>query len=125
MIRFNSRGHEVVSSIPHEPSVRLNQAPRDTIEDRIRRMVMHRQMEENDAIRDEADLMEDLQDFSDDEFDANLFGDSRYEVADDVPDAFSAKDYRASKKAKKTDEIKDDSPKPGSSAPEPSGLAGE
>lgn len=119
MIEFSSRGHEIVSSIPFEPGVRLGELPRETLAQKIQRMLYARQMDEQDTIRDEADMMEDLNDFSDDEADQNLLGPSAYEIGDDVPDAFSASAYRESKKKK-------DSPNGGSSGePEPSSVAGE
>lgn len=119
MIQFSSRGHEIVSSVPFEPGVRLGELPRETLAQKIQRMLYARQMDEQDTIKDEADFMEDLNDFSDDASDENLLGFSPYEVADDVPDAFSASDYRKSKK-------KQDSPNDGSSGePEPSSVAGE
>lgn len=119
MIKFSSRGHEIVSSVPFEPGVRLGQPPRESLADKIRRMVYHEQMDAQDTIKDEADMMEDLQDFSDDEADQNLLGPSSYEVPDDVPDGFSASAYREAKKKK-------DSPKAGSSGdPESSSVAGE
>lgn len=93
MIRFNSRGHEIVDSTPFEPSVYLNRPPRETLADQIRRMVMLERMDANDQIVDEADMMEDLNDFSDDTSDENLF-ESSYEVADDVADGFSAEAFR-------------------------------
>nr|CAI9750484.1 hypothetical protein PTVJELPE_PTVJELPE_CDS_0006 [Cressdnaviricota sp.] len=119
MVKLSSRGHEIVSSTPFEPGVRLGQPPRESLADKIRRMLYHQQMDAEDTIKDEADMMEDLNDFSDDEADQNLLGPSSYEVADDVPDAFSASAYRESKKKK-------DSPNAGSSGePEPSSVAGE
>lgn len=118
MIKFTSRGHEIVSSEPVELSVRLNQPPRDTIEDRIRRMVMRERMDDADTIRDEADMMEDLYDFGQDELDTDLLGPSSYEVPEDVPDAFSAEAYREAKKKK-------DSPKPADSGTDSAVLAGE
>lgn len=98
MIEFTSRGHEIVDSTPVELSVGLGMPPRETIADKLRRMLYHEQMSVADTIQDEADLMEDLNDFSDDEGDANLLGSSSYEVPDDVPDAFSAAEYRENKK---------------------------
>lgn len=118
MIKFTSRGYEIVSSVPFEPGVRLGQPPRETLAQKIQRMVYARQMDEQDTIKDEADMMEDLNDFSDDEADQNLFGPSAYEISDDVPDAFSASAYREAKKKK-------NSPKPEDSVTESSGLAGE
>lgn len=119
MINFTSRGHEIVSSIPVELSVGCGQPPRETIADKLRRMLYHEKMYEEDTIQDEADLMEDLNDFSDDEGDVNLLGPSGYEIPDDVPDAFSATDYREKKK-------KENSPKgTGSGDPEPAPVAGE
>lgn len=119
MATLNSRGHEVVSSVPFEPAVRLGRPPRETLEDRLRRMVMIRTMQENDAIKDEADYLEDLNDFSDDPADPNLIEPSRYEVPDDVSDHFSAAEYRDEQAQKKN------SPKPEDSGTESSGLAGE
>lgn len=100
VVAFDSRGHEIVDSVPFEPSVRLGQKPRETIEDQLRRMIMRRDMERADMIKDEADLMEDLNDFSDDPGDENLFGDSRYELSDEVPDSFSADEYRKAQASK-------------------------
>lgn len=100
MIRFNARGHEIVDSTPFEPSVYLNRPPRETLADQIRRMVMLERMDANDTIVDEADMMEDLNDFSDDTSDENLF-ESSYEVADDVADGFSAEAFRQEQKEQK------------------------
>lgn len=100
MIDFTSRGHEIVSSVPVEPNVRLGQPPRETLAQKIQRMLYARQMDEQDTIKDEADMMEDLNDFSDDTSDADLLGDSKYEIADDVPDGFSASAYREARKNK-------------------------
>lgn len=100
MIRFNARGHEIVDSTPFEPSVYLNRPPRETLADQIRRMVMLERMDANDQIVDEADMMEDLNDFSDDTSDENLF-ESSYEVADDVADGFSAETFRQEQKEQK------------------------
>lgn len=118
MARLDSRGHEVVSSVPFEPGVRLGRPPRESLDQQIRRMVMLQQMEKEDAIKDEADLMEDLNDFSDPSISDDLLGPSRYEVPEDVPDAFSAESFRAQQKEK-------DSPKPADSSSESVALAGE
>lgn len=124
IVSFDSRGREIVDSTPFELSTNLGRPPRETIEDKIRRMVMQQQMNQNDTIRDEADLMEDLNDFSDDDSDQNLISDNTpYTVSDDVPDTFSASEYRASKTAQKKTT---DSPNTGSSAPsDTAGVAGE
>jgi hypothetical protein len=119
MAKLNSRGHEVVSSVPFEPSVRLGRPPRETLDQQIRRMVMLQQMEKEDVIKDEADLMEDLNDFSDPSISDDLLGPSQYEVPEDVPDTFSAESFRAQQKEKK------DSPKPADSSSESVALAGE
>lgn len=116
MAKLNSRGHEVVSSTPFEPSVYLNRAPRESLLEQIQRMVQREQMAQADVIRDEADLMEDQLDFED-TYDADgLIMPSPYEVADEVPDGFSAAEYRN----KKTD-----SPKGPDSGTESEPLAGE
>ena len=93
MIRFNARGHEIVDSTPFEPSVYLNRPPRETLSDQIRRMMMLERMEANDQIVDEAGMMEDLNDFSDDTSDENLFT-GGYEMSEDIPDGFSAAEFR-------------------------------
>lgn len=116
MAKLNSRGHEVVSSTPFEPSVYLNRAPRESLLEQIQRMVQREQMAQADVIRDEADLMEDQLDFED-TYDADgLIMPSPYEVADEVPDGFSAAEYRN----KKTD-----SPNVPGSDLEPAHVAGE
>lgn len=118
MAKLDSRGHEVVSSMPFEPSVYLNRAPRESLLEQIQRMVQREQMAQADVIRDEADLMEDQLDF-DDKYDADgLIMPSPYEVADEVSDGFSAAEYRQ-------EQSKKNSPKPEDSGTESSGLAGE
>lgn len=119
MAKLNSRGHEVVSSVPFEPGVRLGRPPRESLDQQIRRMVMLQQMEKEDTIKDEADLMEDLNDFSDPSISDDLLGPSQYEVPEDVPDSFSAESFRAQKKEEKN------SPKPADSSSESVALAGE
>lgn len=118
MATLDSRGHEVVSSVPFEPGVRLGKPPRETLEQQIRRMLMIQKMEAEDAIKDEADFMEDLNDFSDPSISDDILMPSPYEVPEDVPDAFSASSYRE-------EQAKKNSPKPADSGTESAVLAGE
>ena len=107
MVTFNARGHEIVDSTPFEPSVYLNRPPRETLADQIRRMLMLERMDRNDQIVDEADMMEDLNDFSDDTSDQNLF-EGGYEMSEDIPDGFSASEFRE-QQAKQNSVSKEDS----------------
>lgn len=117
MAKLDSRGHEVVSPVPFEPSVYLNRVPRESLLEQIQRMVRREEMAKADTIRDEADLMEDQLDFED-TYDADgLIMPSPYEVADEVPDGFSAEEFRKNKKT--------DSPKGPDSGTESAPLAGE
>lgn len=118
MIRFNSRGAEIVSGIPYEPSARLGRPPKESLLQQIQRMVLRDKAEAENVIKDEADLMEDQLDFEDNYDSEGLLTPSPYEVADDVPDGFSAMTYRQEQAAK-------NSPNGGSSEPEPSSVAGE
>lgn len=118
-VTFNSRGAEIVDPVPYEPSVRLGQPPRETLLHQIQRMVLRQKAEAENEIRDEADMMEDQLDFEDTTDSEGLLIPSPYEVADGVPDGFSADAYRQEQAAKK------DSPKPEDSGTESSGLAGE
>jgi hypothetical protein len=115
---FDSRGAEIVDPVPYEPSVRLGRPPRESLLEQMQRMIMRQKMDEQDTIRDEADMMEDQLDFEDTFDNDGLITPSPYEVSDDVPDGFSAETYRQDQKTK-------NSPKPEDSGTESSGLAGE
>lgn len=95
MTTLNSRGHEVVSSIPFEPATMLGREPRLSLADQIRRMIRLEQMAHDDEIKDEADMAEDMSDFSDDSSPDGLLGPSPYEVDDATPDGVSASEIRA------------------------------
>ena len=117
-VTFDSRGAEIVDPVPYEPSVRLGRPPRESLLEQMQRMIMRQRMDEQDTIRDEADMMEDQLDFED-TFDSDgLITPSPYEVSDDVPDGFSAENYRQEQKIK-------NSPNGTGSAPEPAPVAGE
>jgi hypothetical protein len=62
---FDSRGAEIVDPVPYEPSVRLGRPPRESLLEQMQRMIMRQKMDEQDTIRDEADMMEDQLDFED------------------------------------------------------------
>lgn len=118
-VTFNERGAEIVDSTPFEPSATLGRLPKESLLSQIQRMVMRERAEAENLIKDEADMMEDQMDFEDNFDSEGLLTPSVYEVADDVPDGFSAAAYREEQAAKKN------SPKPEDSGTESSGLAGE
>lgn len=95
---LNIRGHEVLDTTPIEiPLANMKRTP--SIFERMQAIIMQQQKDAEDAIRDEADLAEDLNDFSYED-ESSLFTDeTQYTVADDVPDYVSAKEIRAKAKA--------------------------
>lgn len=99
MTMLNSRGHEVVSSVPFEAATMLGREPRLSLAEQIRLMIRREQVAETDQIRDEADLYEDQADFADESGPDGLLGPSPYEVSDDVPDGVSAAQIREAQKA--------------------------
>lgn len=118
-VTFNERGAEIVDSTPFEPSATLGRPPKEPLLAQIQRMVMRERAEAENLIKDEADMMEDQLDFEDNYDPEGLLIPSPYDVADSVADGFSAETYRQEQAAKKN------SPKGGSSDPEPSPVAGE
>lgn len=96
---LNIRGHEVLDTTPIEiPLANMKRTP--SIFERMQAIIMQQQKDAEDAIRDEADMMEDLNDFSYED-ESSLFTDeTQYTVADDVPDYVSAKEIREKAKAK-------------------------
>lgn len=95
---LNIRGHEVLDTTPIEiPLANMKRTP--SIFERMQAIIMQQQKDAEDAIRDEADLAEDLNDFSYED-ESSLFTDeTQYTVADDVPDYVSAKEIREKAKA--------------------------
>lgn len=95
---LNIRGHEVLDTTPIEiPLANMKRTP--SIFERMQAIIMQQQKDAEDAIRDEADLAEDLNDFSYED-ESSLFTDNtQYTVADDVPDYVSAKEIREKAKA--------------------------
>lgn len=94
-------GREVVDPRPFELGVRLGQKPKETLEQRLLRMLQAQRMDEDEVIRDVADALEDAQDFEEED-DPYFFPETtRYTVPDDVPDGFSASEYRKAQAEKK------------------------
>lgn len=95
---LNIRGHEVLDTTPIEiPLSNMKRTP--SIFERMQAIIMQQQKDAEDAIRDEADLAEDLNDFSYED-ESSLFTDeTQYTVADDIPDYVSAKEIREKAKA--------------------------
>ena len=93
---LNSRGHEVLDQTPIEiPLADMKRTP--TIFERMQAMILQAKKDAEEVIQDEADLAEDLNDFSY-ENEADLFtGDSPYIVPDEVPDRVSAQEIREQK----------------------------
>lgn len=95
---LNIRGHEVLDTTPIEiPLVNMKRTP--SIFERMQAMIMQQQKDAEDAIRDEADIMEDLNDFSYEDESSLFTEDTKYTVLDDVPDYVSAKEIREKAKA--------------------------
>lgn len=96
---LNIRGHEVLDTTPIEiPLVNMRRTP--SIFERMQMFIMQQQKDADDTIRDEADMMEDLNDFSY-ENESSLFTEkTKYTVPDDVSDYVSAKELREKAKAK-------------------------
>lgn len=95
---LNIRGHEVLDTTPIEiPLANMKRTP--SIFERMQAIIMQQQKDAEDAIRDEADLAEDLNDFSY-ENESDLFiENTQYTVPDDVSDYVSAKEIREKAKA--------------------------
>lgn len=100
---LDMRGREVLDNTPIEiPLVNMKRTP--SIFERMRAIILQQQKDAEDVIVDEADLAEDLNDFSY-ENESDLFTENtQYTVPDDVPDYVSAKEIR--EKAKVKDEQK-------------------
>lgn len=96
---LNIRGHEVLDTTPIEiPLANMKRTP--SIFERMQAIIMQQQKDAEDAIRDEADMMEDLNDFSYEDESALFTEDTKYTVPDDVSDYVSAKELREKAKAK-------------------------
>ena len=96
---LNIRGHEVLDITPIEiPLANIKRTP--SIFERMQMLIMQQQKDAEDAIRDEADMMEDLNDFSYEDESSLFTEDTKYTVPDDVSDYVSAKELREKAKAK-------------------------
>ncbi len=96
---LNIRGHEILDTTPIEiPLANMKRTP--SIFERMQAIIMQQQKDAEDAIRDEADMMEDLNDFSYEDESSLFTEDTKYTVSDDVPDYVSAKELREKAKAK-------------------------
>nr|DAV66439.1 MAG TPA: hypothetical protein [Microviridae sp.] len=112
MATLNARGHEVLDQTPVEiPLAKLKrQGP--SMFDRMMAQLFALRKEEEEELKDEADLMEELNDFSYEEKNPDLPGSGGYEIDENIPDFVSADMIREeAKKAKEKDE--------GSSNPDP------
>ena len=95
---LNIRGHEVLDTTPIEiPLANIKRTP--SIFERMQMLIMQQQKDAEDVVRDEADMMEDLNDFSYEDESSLFTDDTKYTVPDDVPDYVSAKEIREKAKA--------------------------
>lgn len=96
---LDMRGREVLDNTPIEiPLANMKRTP--SIFERMRAIILQQQKDAEDVIVDEADLAEDLNDFSY-ENESDLFTENtQYTVPDDVSDYVSAKEIREKAKAK-------------------------
>lgn len=103
---LDMRGREVLDNTPVEiPLANMKRTP--SIFERMQAIIMQQQKDAEDAIRDEADLAEDLNDFSYED-ESSLFTDeTQYTVADDVPDYVSAKEIREKAKEKAEQKVQE------------------
>jgi len=106
MGNLNARGHEVLDTTPIEiPLAGLKRTP--TIFERMQAIILQQKKDAEDQIVDEADLAEDLNDFSY-ENESDLFtDDTRYTVPDDVPDRVSAVELREQAKSKNKEKVEE------------------
>lgn len=95
---LDMRGREVLDNTPIEiPLANMKRTP--SIFERMRAIILQQQKDAEDVIVDEADLAEDLNDFSY-ENESDLFTENtQYTVPDDVSDYVSAKEIREKAKA--------------------------
>lgn len=100
---LNIRGHEVLDKTPVEiPLANMKKTP--SIFERMQAIILQQKKDAEDQIMDEADLAEDLNDFSY-ENESDLFTDNtQYTVPDDVPDRVSAKEIREQKAREKVEQ---------------------
>lgn len=105
---LNIRGHEVLDTTPIEiPLVNMKRTP--SIFERMQMLIMQQQKDAEDVVRDEADMMEDLNDFSY-ENESDLFTENtQYTVPDDVSDYVSAKEIREKVKEKAEQKVQENS----------------
>lgn len=96
---LDMRGREVLDNTPIEiPLANMKRTP--SIFERMQMLIMQQQKDAEDVVRDEADMMEDLNDFSYEDESSLFTDDTKYTVPDDVPDYVSAKEIREKAKAK-------------------------
>ena len=100
---LNIRGHEVLDTTPIEiPLANMKRTP--SIFERMQMFIMQQQKDAEDVVRDEADMMEDLNDFSYEDESSLFTEETKYTVPDDVSDYVSAKELREKAKAKAQEE---------------------
>lgn len=96
---LDMRGREVLDNTPVEiPLANMKRTP--SIFERMQMLIMQQQKDAEDVVRDEADMMEDLNDFSYEDESSLFTEETKYTVPDNVPDYVSAKELREKAKAK-------------------------
>ena len=96
---LDMRGREVLDNTPIEiPLANMKRTP--SIFERMRAIILQQQKDAEDVVRDEADMMEDLNDFSYEDESSLFTEETKYTVPDNVPDYVSAKELREKAKAK-------------------------
>ncbi len=96
---LDMRGREVLDNTPIEiPLANMKRTP--SIFERMQMLIMQQQKDAEDVVRDEADMMEDLNDFSYEDESSLFTEETKYTVPDNVPDYVSAKELREKAKAK-------------------------
>ena len=105
---LDMRGREVLDNTPIEiPLANMKRTP--SIFERMRAIILQQQKDAEDVIVDEADLAEDLNDFSY-ENESDLFTENtQYTVPDDVSDYVSAKEIREKTKEKAGQKVQENS----------------
>lgn len=103
---LNPRGHEVLDTTPIEIPLCKRQASLSIFE-RMQQQILLMKKEQEDVIVDDADMAEDLNDFSYEDESMLFVEDTPYTVPDDVSDRVSAKEIREKSKKKAQEKVEE------------------
>lgn len=103
---LDMRGREVLDNTPVEIPL-ANMKRTSSIFERMQMLIMQQQKDAEDVVRDEADMMEDLNDFSYEDESSLFTEETKYTVPDNVPDYVSAKEIRTKAKEKAEQKVQE------------------